>query len=126
MAVDDDVRRLSELDAAFLSFSYQPYPPIQAGPVPFQPWFKGRLRQANNGSWFFRSISQDGTVVGFELGLINGGDSLWTSTEAPGTGINVQINYVVVPNQNVGAAGQQLTGCNLNVQIAQELPSLLE
>ena len=34
-------------------------------------WYKGRLRQANDGNWFFRSVSSDGAFVGFELGSLS-------------------------------------------------------
>jgi hypothetical protein len=83
MAVQDDLRRLSQVDSIYLGTSLNSYP---AGSV--TSWYKGRLQQANDGSWIFRSISSDGTVVGFQLGPANQG---WTSSETPPTGIVVTI-----------------------------------
>ena len=125
MAVDDDLRRLNQLDAVFLSYSYQPgtdVPQNATFAVPFRPWYKGRLQQANDGSWIFKSISADGTIVAFELGSTRPGrgspDAL-RSSESPGTGIQVELIYVVVPTE-----GPNL-GVNLLIQIAQELPASL-
>jgi hypothetical protein len=84
MTVQDDLRRLSELDSIYLGTSLMGYP---AGSV--TSWYKGRLQQANDGSWIFRSISLDGTVVGFQLGPANPGG--WTSSETPSAGITVEI-----------------------------------
>ena len=83
MTVQDDLRRLSELDSIYLGTSLMGYP---AGSV--TSWYKGRLQQANDGSWIFRSISSDGAVVGFQLGPANQG---WASSETPSTGIVVTI-----------------------------------
>ena len=80
MTVQDDLRRLSELDSIYLGTELMSYP---AGGV--TSWYKG-LQQANDGNWIFRSISSDGTVVGFQLGPANQG---WTSSETPSTGIVV-------------------------------------
>lgn len=124
MAVEDDLRRLSQLDAVFLSFSYQPYYNQDQIIVPFRPWFKGRLQQANDGSWVFRSISQDGTVVGFELGPTSGTPGRLTSSESPGAGIEVRIAYNVVPPQALPGM-PQLAGASLVIEIAQELPQHL-
>jgi len=62
MAVQDDLRRLSQLDSIYLGNNLMLYP---AGE--FTSWHKGRLQQANDGSWIFRSISQEGTIVGFQF-----------------------------------------------------------
>jgi len=88
MAVLDDVRRLSQMDSIFLgqkSAETQLGGPQSPG---YTVWYKGRLQQSNDGGWIFRSISLDGTVVGFQLGLV---DTFWTSTETPNTGIVVHI-----------------------------------
>ena len=87
MALQDDLRRLSELDSIYLGTSLRSFP---AGAV--TSWYKGRLQQANDGSWIFRSISSDGTVVGFQLGPANQG---WASSETPSTGIVVTIPITV-------------------------------
>src|SRR5215471_6178039 len=87
MAVQDDLRRLSHLDSIYLGTSLNPADVtsrLQSGGV--ISWYKGRLQQANDGNWIFRSISSDGTVVGFQLGPANQG---WTSSETPSTGIVV-------------------------------------
>jgi len=87
MAVQDDLRRLGELDSIYLGATLNSYP---AGSV--TSWYKGRLQQANDGSWIFRSISSDGTVVGFQLGPANQG---WASSETPSSGIVVTIPITV-------------------------------
>ena len=83
MAVQDDLRRLSEMDSIYLGATLYSYP---AGSV--TSWYKGRLQQANDGHWIFRSISLDGTVVGFQLGPTDQG---WPSSETPADGIKVEI-----------------------------------
>src|SRR5260370_38712 len=97
MAVQDDLRRLSQLDSIYLGTSLTSYP---AGSVTSRykggsvtSWYKGRLQQANDGNWIFRSISLDGTVVGFQLGPANPGG--WTSSETPSAGIKVEIPITV-------------------------------
>jgi hypothetical protein len=82
MAVQDDVRRLSQLDSIYLGES------INGVAAPITSWHKGRLQQANDGTWVFRSSSSDGAVVGFQLGPIS---PQWISTEAPSSGIQVTI-----------------------------------
>jgi hypothetical protein len=87
MAVQDDLRRLSELDSIFLGWGATAT--VTSGtPVGIVGWYKGRLQQANDGAWIFRSISSDGDVVGFQLGNPNPN---WTSNESPSTGIVVVI-----------------------------------
>jgi hypothetical protein len=87
MAVVDDLRRLSQLDSMFLGWSHQSSQ-SQTGGAPILAWFKGRVQQANDGGWLFRSISSDGTLVGFQFGQIT---PSWSSSEAPATGISVTI-----------------------------------
>ena len=82
MAVQDDLRRLTQLDSILLGWATYN---VGATVV---VWYKGRLLQANDATWLFRSISGDGTIVGFQLG---GQGQNWTSSENPGTGIIVQI-----------------------------------
>jgi len=82
MAVQDDLRRLTQVDSIYVGCTYH----NMGGP--FASWFKGRLQQANDGSWIVRSISTDGAVSGFQLGEVT---QNWQSTEAPNTGITVSI-----------------------------------
>ena len=82
MAVQDDLRRLTQVDSIYVGCTYH----NMGGP--FASWFKGRLQQANDGSWIVRSISTDGAVSGFQLGEVT---QNWQSTEAPNTGIAVSI-----------------------------------
>src|SRR5215469_786139 len=102
MAVQDDLRRLSHLDSIYLGTSLNPADVtsrLQSGSI--TSWYKGRLQQANDGSWIFRSISSDGTVVGFQLGPPTAN---WTSNETPATGITVQIQIkqsFAVPNGSI-------------------------
>ena len=85
MAVQDDVRRLSQMDSIFLGIA------ISMNPTsPMTTWYKGRLQQANDGAWIFRSISSDGTIVGTQLGIIT---NAWTSSETPNAGLVVSILF---------------------------------
>jgi len=89
MAVLDDLRRLSQLDSIYLGYQVTNYlgPQLPGFPA-VTSWYKGRLQQANDGSWIFRSISGDGTVCGFQLGGIQAN---WQSSETPTSGIQVSI-----------------------------------
>jgi hypothetical protein len=94
MAIQDDVRRLSQLASIYLAHGFIGIDQSLTGQVvpvgvPFSVWYKGRLQQANDGNWIFRSISMDGTIVGFQLGSI---DSTWTSIEDIHTGLVVRIH----------------------------------
>jgi hypothetical protein len=83
MAVQDDLRRLTQMDSIYLGHIVQN---MVGGP--FASWFKGRLQQANDGNWILRSVSTDGAVSGFQIGQVTDN---WYSTEAPNTGITVSI-----------------------------------
>ena len=110
MAVQDDVRRLSQMDSIYLG---QLFTNIVGGSI--TSWHKGRLQQANDGSWVFRSISSEGTIIGFQLGSIT--PEGWSSVESPSSGITVTIFIkapAVLPN------GQQLVIGNICLQ--QQLP----
>jgi len=115
MAVQDDLRRLTQVDSIYLGYTVQNYEGS-----PFTSWFKGRLQQANDGSWIFRSISTDGAVSGFQLGQVTGN---WQSTEAPNTGITVSIPIIMnflTPAQTTPL--QVMAGMiNLCQQLPQEL-----
>lgn len=76
-------------------------------------WHKGRVQQANDGSFIFRSISQDGTVVGVQLGQVAGN---WNSSETVAGGINVEILVSV---------GNLPGGVDLRIIVAQSLPQEL-
>src|ERR1700716_3723239 len=88
--MQDDVRRLTQMPSIYLSQGFigtdQSVPRHLFLP-PYSFWLKGRLQQANDGNWIFRSISLDGTVVGFQLGPVN---SAWNSSETPNAGLIVQ------------------------------------
>src|SRR6516225_3805677 len=94
MAVVDDVRRLMQLDFMFLGFGVLGTAGAAMGPTgqASQPavntWYKGRLQLANDNSVIFRSISQDGTIVGVQLGAVQ---TTWTSFETVSGGIQVSI-----------------------------------
>ncbi len=93
MAVQDDVRRLSQIDSIYLGIQIQ-----NSLASSFTTWFKGRLQQAGDGAWIMRSVSSDGTVSGFQLGFVGPN---WQSSEFPNTGITVTIQItqqVSVPN----------------------------
>jgi hypothetical protein len=92
MTVQDDLRRLSQMDSIFLGYSGANFSPVTS-------WYKGRVQQAGDGTWIFRSISQDGSVVGYQLGFPGNN---WSSDEQPSTGIRVFIQVtqtIVVPIQ---------------------------
>ena|SRR5258705_1367733 len=94
MTTQDDVRRLSQMGSIYLGWSV-PSP----GHNPVTGWFKGRLQQANDGNWIFRSISSDGSLTGFQLG--NAGSN-WSSNETPADGITIVIQLtqtIMVPSQ---------------------------
>jgi hypothetical protein len=110
MAVIDDVRRLAQMDAIYLGFQH-------AGGL-YTMWHKGRLQQANDGNWVFRSISQDGTVVGAQLGMVN--EAAWRSYETPATGIVVSIQlFLALPPPSLANA------LYANVYLQQQLPQEL-
>jgi hypothetical protein len=113
MAVIDDLRRLMQLDFMFLGIAYSAIVPHSIDPVA-SVWHKGRIQQANDGSFIFRSISQDGTVVGVQLGRVGNN---WTSSETVAGGINIQI-LVGDPTQTTGGA----PGVALQIVLAQSLP----
>jgi hypothetical protein len=108
MAVIDDVRRLMQLDFLFLGLAYSG--PGSPGGTVVTVWHKGRIQQANDGSFIFRSISQDGTVVGVQLGPVLPG--LWFSQESVSGGIQVQISVNGTP-------------LSLAIQLWQSLPQEL-
>ena len=107
MAVIDDVRRLMQLDFMFLGVSYLSSSSSQT------VWHKGRIQQANDGTFIFRSISSDGTVVGAQLGNVG---AQWSSTETIGGGISVQILI---------ASASPLAGLGLQLLLTQSIPQEL-
>ena len=116
MAVEDDLRRLSQMDSIFLGW----YAATGPGSSTVASWYKGRVQQANDGNWLFRSISSDGSVVGFQLGMQSVG---WASVETPAIGIAVTIpiySVIVLPNQQVPT--QLIVG---SVVLRQQLPQEL-
>jgi hypothetical protein len=107
MTVQDDVRRLSQMDSIFLGVTISTSPTLAISPI--TTWYKGRLQQANDGSWIFRSISSDGTIVGTQLGSISNN---WTSGETPATGVVVSIG---------SATATSAMSCILQQSLPQEL-----
>jgi hypothetical protein len=87
MTVQDDVRRLSQMDSIYLGYNTQGMFSLATS------WHKGRLQQANDGAWTFRSSGSDGSVVGFQLGQISAD---WTSNESPSQGITVSFQIYTV------------------------------
>lgn len=116
MAVQDDLRRLSQGDSIYLGYTVLNTQGSPVGASPFVSWFKGRLQQSNDGHWIFRSVSTDGSVVGFQLGQPN--DS-WSSSESPNTGISVSIPIGITM-----AGAQAPTGIGF-VTLQQQLPQEL-
>jgi hypothetical protein len=115
MTAQDDIRRLSQLDSVFLGHSIY----STGGGLLFTAWYKGRVQQANDGGWIFRSISSDATVVGFQLGPAT---EQWSSSEAPGSGIVVAIPLI----QTIAIPSGATVFINLGgVYVQQQLPQEL-
>jgi hypothetical protein len=112
MAVQDDLRRLTQVDSIYLGCT------VNNMWGPFSSWFKGRLQQANDGSWIVRSISTDGAVSGFQLGQIT---QNWQSTETPNTGITVYIPIIL----NIPTTAQTNEIIVGSINLCQQLPQEL-
>src|SRR5262245_22985940 len=82
MAVEDDVRRLVQMQGIYLGWS------VAVNTAGFIVWHEGRLQQANDGTWLFRSTSRDGTIVAFQLPTVG---PLWSSQDTPAEGIVVTL-----------------------------------
>lgn len=91
MAVQDDLRRLSQMDSIYFGSALS----LELVTI----WYKGRLQQANDGRWIFRSISSDGSVVGVQLGISDntqaGNPATWTSSETPKDGLVVTMPMLI-------------------------------
>ncbi len=111
MAVQDDLRRLSQMDSVYLSWSIQ-------GDNAITGWHKGRLQQANDGNWIFRSTSTDGAVVGFQFGTVGG---TWTSDENPSSGLSIQIPITVNAMTPMGPVVFNTSTVRLQQQLPPEL-----
>jgi hypothetical protein len=111
MAVQDDLRRLSQLDGIYIGHCV-----YNAGAVAFWSWFKGRLQQSNDGAWIVRSVSSDGTVCGFQLSIPTPN---WNSNETPESGIviGIPINSPAAPQGQPAGIG--------SIELRQQLPSEL-
>ena len=88
--------------------------------------YKGKLQQANDGNWIFRSISADGTVVGFQLDPVS---PSWTSNENPATGTSVtfpisvmMLQPVQAPGPGGAAVGAYIPVVVATVYLQQQLP----
>jgi hypothetical protein len=115
MTVQDDLRRLSQMDSIYLGFSVANMSSV----VPLVGWYKGRLQQANDSNWLFRSISADGTISGFQLGPAL---QSWQSSESPSTGLTVTFPLMF----NLQLPGQPAMQISLfGVALAQQLPEEL-
>ena len=111
MAVPDDLRRLSQVDSIFLGWS------AFASTGSVTSWYKGRVQQAADGGWIFRSISQDGSVVGYQLGPPA---SNWSSDETPAIGVRVFIPIIQTLQTNPPLQ-LNIAMVLLQQQLAQEL-----
>jgi hypothetical protein len=85
MAVDDDLRRLADLDTVYLSRTF-----FGTGAYPAD-WYRGRFRQAANGEWVFNAYTGAEGVVGFELGVAN--TSTWQVNESPAGGLIISAPF---------------------------------
>jgi hypothetical protein len=118
MTVLDDLHRLAQLDSIYLGWSVPPPTPQTVTVITC--WHKGRLQQSNDASWTFRSISADGTIVGFQLGLVA---ASWTSSETPAAGTTVTITIVQAVTVPAPINSIQLGIITVNLQqlLPQEL-----
>jgi hypothetical protein len=105
MTVQDDLRRLSQMDSVYLGWSVQGW----------SSWYKGRLQQANDGNWFFRSVSSDGAFVGFELGSLS---SNVQSNKASNAEISIMFQSVVT----IPVLGQPFPMNFATLLLRQKLP----
>jgi len=112
MAVPDDLRRLSQVDSIFLGWS------AFASTGSVTSWYKGRVQQAADGGWIFRSISQDGSVIGYQLGSPTPN---WSSGESPSTGIIVTIPIAIPPPPGIPPIPITLGNVILQQQLPPEL-----
>src|SRR5262249_49450740 len=86
MAVEDDIRRLSQIRGIYLGMNLM---------ASFTAWFEGSLQLANDGNWIFRSKSSDGTIVAFQVGHPGSPATTWSSGEnADGIWVNCQLGGV--------------------------------
>ena len=85
MAVIDDMNRLAAQDVVYLMMNLGP------GTPPYE-LYRGRVRQALDGSWVFNASTGQNGVVGFDLGTVT---DQWASSEIPAAGIQVTIPYNV-------------------------------
>ena len=117
MTVQDDVRRLSQMDSIYLGYNTQGMFSLATS------WHKGRLQQANDGAWTFRSSGSDGSVVGFQLGQLNATD--WSSSESPALGITVSFpiyTVTLVPPTDPAAPPASIQIALATVFLQQQLP----
>jgi hypothetical protein len=85
--VADDMARLAALDVVYL----KRYVAGDENSV-VSEWFRGRLRQALDGTWVFNTFAGQNGVVGVELGLVG---TNWLSLTFPGAAIRVDIEYTI-------------------------------
>jgi hypothetical protein len=83
MAVTDDLHKLAEEDVVFLSSSFN---------NGFTEVYRGRLRQALDGTWVFNAFTGQNGIVGFMLGIPT---PFWTSSESPASGLQINMPYPV-------------------------------
>jgi len=95
MALTDDLNKLAAQDVVYLTrTSTLIVPGLGAGPAVngSTEVFRGRLRQALNGDWVFNASTGQNGVVGFILGAV-GGQSSWSSSESPATGLQITVTF---------------------------------
>jgi hypothetical protein len=85
LALADVMARLAALDVAYLKRYGGEY---DVSPV---EWFRGRLRQALDGTWVFNTFAGQNGVVGVELGLVD--TNWWSNTLPSDAAIEVHIDY---------------------------------
>jgi hypothetical protein len=101
MAVLDDLRRLAAEDIVYHSYSLSENSGV-AGPTVF--WYRGRLRQASDGSWVFQTFTGGEGAYGITMGGVG---SNWSSSESPSSGLVITITNSF--SQNFNILGSPLT-----------------
>jgi len=86
----DDLKAMSEEDVVYLT--HQLYSPTVPQTVPVAQVYRGRLRQAGDGSWIVNTFDGNNGVVGAVLGQT---DNQWMSAQTPSAGATIRIDRVI-------------------------------
>jgi hypothetical protein len=97
MAVDDDLNRLAQDAVVYLTRKQSSTLPQGQGGAQNNPpaiVYRGRLRQALDGSWVFNTSVGTNGVAGITFSTATG---TWGTQETPAGGIQVIASWVLIP-----------------------------